>query len=106
MLRRDAGDVPITMVFGLQILEKFHVVTEEVKEQVSKSALSYEHPREHAFTDDLGMLDRSRESWSVDDDADTREPLKAILQRSGAYATVVSLGEEALETIKKSDLMS
>lgn len=29
---RDAGDVPITMVFGPQSLEKFQVVTEEVRE--------------------------------------------------------------------------
>ena len=29
---RDAGDVPITMVFGSQTLEKFQVITEQVKE--------------------------------------------------------------------------
>jgi transglutaminase-like putative cysteine protease len=29
---RDAGDVPITMVFGPQTLEKFQVVTEEVED--------------------------------------------------------------------------
>ena len=29
---RDAGDVPITMVFGPQTLEKFKIITEEVKE--------------------------------------------------------------------------
>jgi transglutaminase-like putative cysteine protease len=29
---RDAGDVPITMVFSPHILEKFQVLTEEVEE--------------------------------------------------------------------------
>jgi CheY-like chemotaxis protein len=37
---------------------------------------------------------------AVDDDADTRELLKFILQRSSADAVVVSSGEEALEAIK------
>jgi transglutaminase-like putative cysteine protease len=27
---RDAGDVPITMVFGQHLLEKFSVITEEI----------------------------------------------------------------------------
>ena len=37
---------------------------------------------------------------AVDDDADTRGLLKAILERSGADTTVVSSGQEALEAIK------
>ena len=38
---------------------------------------------------------------AVDDDADTRDLLRVILQRSSAHATVVSSGAEALEAIKK-----
>jgi CheY-like chemotaxis protein len=38
---------------------------------------------------------------AVDDDADTRALVKAVLERRAADATVVSSGQEALEAIKK-----
>jgi CheY-like chemotaxis protein len=38
---------------------------------------------------------------AVDDDADTRELVKTILERSSADATVVGSGREALAVIKK-----
>ena len=37
---------------------------------------------------------------AVDDDADTRDLMKAILERSSADATIVSSGQEALEAVK------
>jgi CheY-like chemotaxis protein len=39
---------------------------------------------------------------AVDDDADTRDLLKAILERSGADTTVLRSGKEALEVVKNS----
>ena len=38
---------------------------------------------------------------AVDDDADTRSLLQAVLERSGAEATIVSSGQEALEEVRK-----
>jgi CheY-like chemotaxis protein len=37
---------------------------------------------------------------AVDDDADTRDLVKAILERSGAHITVVGSGRDAFEVIK------
>ena len=37
---------------------------------------------------------------AVDDDADTRDLLRVILERSGAEATVLGSGKEALEVVK------
>jgi CheY-like chemotaxis protein len=51
----------------------------------------------------MGMPDSRLENIkvvAVDDDLDTRDLLKAILERGGAEATVVSSGQEALEAIK------
>jgi PleD family two-component response regulator len=64
--------------------------------------LSFEPLKEHAFTEEKGMRDSRLEGIkivAVDDDADSRDLLKAILQHSGADTTVVSSGQEALEAI-------
>jgi CheY-like chemotaxis protein len=69
----------------------------------SKSPLSFELPGEHAFTEEVRVPDtrlKSIKVVAVDDDADTRELLRAILKRSSADATVVNSGQEALEAIK------
>jgi CheY-like chemotaxis protein len=69
----------------------------------SKSQLSLELPREHAFTEEVRVPDtrlKSIKVVAVDDDADTRELVNAILKRSSADATVVDSGQEALEAIK------
>jgi len=68
----------------------------------SKSSASFEPAKEQAFTEEERMPDTSLESikvLAVDDDADTRHLMKAILDRSGADTTVVSSGVEALEAI-------
>ena len=70
----------------------------------SKSPLSFEPSQENRFTGEVGVPDNRLSSIKVvaaDDDADTRELLKAILKRSSADATVVSSGEEALAAIKE-----
>jgi PAS domain S-box-containing protein len=70
----------------------------------SKSPLSFEPSQENTFTGEVVVPDSRLSSIkvvAVDDDADTRELLKAILKRSSADATVVSSGEEALAAIKK-----
>jgi PAS domain S-box-containing protein len=69
----------------------------------SKSSPSFESS-EDMFTKEVGVTDsrlRYIKVLAVDDDADTRELLKFILQRSSADATVVGSGAEALEAIKK-----
>jgi PAS domain S-box-containing protein len=70
----------------------------------SKSPLSFELPKGDTFPQEVGMPDNRLKGIkvvAVDDDADTRELLRVILQRSSADATVVSSGAEALEAIKK-----
>ena len=70
----------------------------------SKSSLSFERFKERPFTEEKEMPDNRLKSIkvvAVDDDADTRDLLRAILERSGADTTVVSSGQEALEAIKK-----
>jgi CheY-like chemotaxis protein len=70
----------------------------------SKSPLNFELSEERAFTEEAAMSDtrlKSIKVLAVDDDADTRALLKAILERSAANATVVSSGQAALEAIKK-----
>ena len=70
----------------------------------SKASLGFELLGERTLTEQKGMPDSRLESIKVvvvDDDPDTRDLLKAILERSGAEATVVSSGQEALEAIKK-----
>lgn len=55
------------------------------------------------FPDKMGVPDNRLSSIkvvAVDDDADTRELLKLILERSSADAVVVGSGEEALKAIK------
>ena len=69
----------------------------------SKASLGFELLGERTLTEQKGMPDSRLESIKVvvvDDDPDTRDLLKAILERSGAEATVVSSGQEALEAIK------
>jgi CheY-like chemotaxis protein len=69
----------------------------------SKASSSSELFKERALTEEKRMPDHRLESIkvvAVDDDADTRDLLKAILERSGADMTVVTSGQEALEAIK------
>jgi PAS domain S-box-containing protein len=69
----------------------------------SKASLGFELLGERTFTEQMGMPDSRLENIkvvAVDDDPDTRDLLKAILERGGAEATVVSSGQEALEAIK------
>jgi signal transduction histidine kinase/CheY-like chemotaxis protein len=62
-----------------------------------------ERTGERAFTKEERMPDtrlKRIKVVAVDDNADTRELLKAILEHSSAEATVVSSGQEALAAIK------
>jgi hypothetical protein len=71
----------------------------------SNSPARFEQTRQHAFTGEKRMRDTrlgSIKVLAVDDDADTRDLLSAILERSGAEATVLGSGKEALELVKNS----
>jgi signal transduction histidine kinase/ActR/RegA family two-component response regulator len=69
----------------------------------SKSDSSAERRAKRSFKKEERMPDtrlRDIKVVAVDDNADARELLKAILERSGAEAVVMSSGQEALEAIK------
>jgi CheY-like chemotaxis protein len=69
----------------------------------STSLPNFEFTKEHAVTEEKRMPDQRLKDISVlavDDDADTRVLVKTILERSGAYTTVVNSGKEVLEIIK------
>ena len=69
----------------------------------SKSGPSDKRPRKRAFKKEEQMPDSRLEGIKVvalDDNADARELLKVILERSKAQTTVVSSGQAALEAIK------
>jgi CheY-like chemotaxis protein len=69
----------------------------------SKSDLSAERPAKRAFKKEEGMPDtrlKDIKVVAVDDNADARELLKIILERSSAETVVVSSGQEALEAIR------
>jgi CheY-like chemotaxis protein len=69
----------------------------------SKSDSSAERLAKRAFKKEERMPDtrlRDIKVVAVDDNADARELLKAILERSGAETVVASSGQEALEAIK------
>ncbi|HEY1478270.1 MAG TPA: ATP-binding protein [Chthoniobacterales bacterium] len=71
----------------------------------SSSPARFEQSRQHAFTEE-GRMRNTRlgciKVLAVDDDADSRDLLKAILERSGANTTVLGSGKEALEVVKNS----
>jgi CheY-like chemotaxis protein/anti-sigma regulatory factor (Ser/Thr protein kinase) len=69
----------------------------------SNSDSSDERPAKRAFKKEKWMPDNRLKDIkvvAVDDNADARELLKAILERSGAETVVVSSGQEALEAIR------
>jgi signal transduction histidine kinase len=69
----------------------------------SRSDPSAERPAKRAFKKEEWMPDtrlRAIKVVAVDDNADARELLKVILERSSAETVVVSSGQEALEAIK------
>jgi signal transduction histidine kinase/ActR/RegA family two-component response regulator len=69
----------------------------------SNSDSSDERPAKRAFKKEKWMPDtrlKDIKVVAVDDNADARELLKAILERSGAETVVVSSGQEALEAIR------
>jgi signal transduction histidine kinase/ActR/RegA family two-component response regulator len=69
----------------------------------SNSDSSDERPAKRAFKKEEWMPDtrlKDIKVVAVDDNADARELLKAILERSGAETVVVSSGQEALEAIR------
>jgi signal transduction histidine kinase/CheY-like chemotaxis protein len=69
----------------------------------SKHRASAESPKASALRKAERMPDpklKSIKVVAVDDNADSRELLRAILERSGAEATLVSSGQEALVAIK------
>ena len=69
----------------------------------SKSDPSDERPTKRAFKKEEWMPDtrlKDIKVVAVDDNADARELLKVILERSSAETAVVSSGQEALEAIK------
>jgi CheY-like chemotaxis protein len=69
----------------------------------SKSDPSAERPAKRAFKKEEWMPDtrlRDIRVVAVDDNADARELLKVILERSSAETVVVSSGQEALEAIR------
>jgi PleD family two-component response regulator len=69
----------------------------------SKDGSSTERPGARAPAKEEGMPDlrlKGLKVVAVDDNADSRQLLKAILERSSAEATVVSSGREALVAIK------
>src|ERR1700693_1311302 len=69
----------------------------------SNSDSSDERPAKRAFKKEKSMPDtrlKDIKVVAVDDNADARELLKAILERSGAETVVVSSGQEALEAIR------
>ena len=69
----------------------------------SKYEPVHEPPKERPFTIEEAMSDtrlKSIKVVAVDDNADSRELLKVILERSSAEVAVVSSGQEALAEIK------
>jgi signal transduction histidine kinase/ActR/RegA family two-component response regulator len=69
----------------------------------SHSDSSDERPAKRAFKKEEWMPDtrlKDIKVVAVDDNADARELLKAILERSGAETVVASSGQEALEAIR------
>jgi CheY-like chemotaxis protein len=69
----------------------------------SESDRSAQRPAKHITKKGKSVADgrlRKIKVVAVDDNADTRELLKAILERSSAEIVVVGSGQEALETIK------
>jgi signal transduction histidine kinase/ActR/RegA family two-component response regulator len=69
----------------------------------SKYEPVHEPPKERPFTIEEAMSDtrlKSIKVVAVDDNADSRELLKVILERSSAEVAVVSSGQEALAAIK------
>jgi PAS domain S-box-containing protein len=71
----------------------------------SDSPASFEQSRQNAFTEEERMRDTRLgciKVLAVDDDADSRDLLKAILERSGADTTVLGSAKEALEVVKDS----
>jgi CheY-like chemotaxis protein len=69
----------------------------------SKDGTIGERPGDRTFFKDEAMPDtrlKSIKVVAVDDNADSRELLKALLERSNAEAVVVSSGPEALAAIK------
>ena len=69
----------------------------------SKYRTSAERPEARALTKEERMPDpklKSIKVVAVDDNADSRELLRAILEHSGAEVTLVSSGQEALAAIK------
>jgi signal transduction histidine kinase len=79
------------------------VIKVEMPAIASKDGPIDERPGERAFEKEEGMPDtrlKSIKVVAVDDNADSRELLKAILERSSAEAAVVSSGQEALAAIK------
>ena len=75
----------------------------ELPLMTSESASSFEPLGDKTSTGENTMPDtrlRSVNLLAVDDDADTRNLVKAILERSGAHITVTGSGREAFEVIK------
>ncbi len=75
----------------------------ELPAMASKYGSLAERSGERPFTKEEWMPDtrlKSIKVVAVDDNADSRELLKAILERSSAEAAVVSSGQEALAAIK------
>lgn len=78
-------------------------VTIELSVIESRSSTGLEQNRQDLFTEDERMPDTRLQSitvLAVDDDADTRRLVKTILERSGAFTTVLGSGKEALDAIK------
>jgi signal transduction histidine kinase/CheY-like chemotaxis protein len=75
----------------------------ELPAKASEQGSVAEPPLKPAFTKEEAMPDtrlKSIKVVAVDDNADSRELLKVILERSSAEAAVVSSGQEALAAIK------
>ena len=79
------------------------IIKVELPVLASKIDSGTERPGARAPANQIEMPDprlKNIKVVAVDDNADSRELLKAILERSSAEAAVVSSGPEALETIK------
>ena len=79
------------------------VIKVELPVIASKHRTSAERPEARALTIEERMPDprlKSIKVVAVDDNADSRELLRALLEHSGAEATLVSSGQEALAAIK------
>jgi CheY-like chemotaxis protein len=75
----------------------------ELRLMTSESAPSFEPAGDKTSTGENTMFDtrlRNVKVLAVDDDADTRNLVKAILERSGAQITVAGSGREVFEVIK------